>query len=116
MSTGCQWNGRGAANVRAKLTPRKVRWVKANPLGLTVAQLADRCNVSRWTISAIRHGRRWANPTGPRSYTAKLDPQKVRRMRRLVAEGMTITAAAELFEVSKATASQVANRVTWRDV
>lgn len=109
------FNGYGETNPNARLTKRKVRNIRANPRGMTNQQLAAKYGVSATHISDIRNGHVWTGRE-VHNHNAKLDPRKVRRIRKLVAGGMTRTAVANLFGVSQPTVSEIVLRKTWQHV
>ena len=52
---------RGQDLPQAKLCPDRVRWIRANPEGLTVNQMAARLNVHPRTVESVLSFRTWVH-------------------------------------------------------
>lgn len=84
-----------------------------NPRHLQLGTHADN------TRDMDERGRRVSNPVrGEAHYASKLNPDKVREIRRLAAEGppMPIKSIAAMYGVSETTIGAIINRRTWRHV
>lgn len=57
-----------------------------------------------------------AAPNGTAHHSAKLNPTLVRAIRRLAADGVSLTVIAQEFKVSTATVSHIVSRKTWKHV
>lgn len=52
---------RGQGHPSAKLTQEQAIWIKQNPEGLTMSEMARRLGVAFMTVSAIAKGRNWSH-------------------------------------------------------
>ena len=52
---------RGQDLPQSKLCPDRVRWIRANPEGLTAADMAARLGVHPRTVESVRSFRTWAH-------------------------------------------------------
>lgn len=60
-SNAAQFAARGERVGVSKLTPAKVRWIRANPLGKTIKQMAAVLGVHHRTVEKVHYGETWGH-------------------------------------------------------
>lgn len=98
--------------------------------GWTYKRIANKYAVGTTSIQHILEGKNWQHltgiperpkpkcgrPVGAGHHNSKLNPDKVREIRRLFAEGSTLTELGDRFGVHKATISGIVRRKEWSHV
>jgi len=115
---------KGSAVGNSKLTESQVMEIrdllaKGN---LTGKQIGDIYNVHQCTISYINTGKTWTHIDGVGAkintwqFNRKLDDDKVKQIKKLLAEGMSSRKISELFGVGKSTLGSIRQNRTWTHI
>lgn len=88
---------------------------------LSLRQIGNRFGVSATTITLINNGKSWTHVEGigatidinRSGKSFKLNEEKVKQIKKLIAEGMGITRISNLFGVSPSTISEIKHNKAW---
>jgi predicted DNA-binding protein YlxM (UPF0122 family) len=87
---------------------------------LSLREIAEKFNVSATAIHFIKHGKSWTHVEGIDKITVKqnisykrLSEEEVTSIRRLIAEGKSLTEISNLFNVNVSTVSKIKSNKTW---
>lgn len=125
-------HNKGERHGMSKLTDGQVQEMRElRAGGMKLAALAERFHVGMATVSNVCSGKRWQHcgdgvdreavlritvPRGEKSRTAKLNPEKVREIRKLAATGMRQVDIAARFGVGQPCISSVLRGAQWSEV
>lgn len=117
---------KGSSNGHAKLTESQVAQIRdlLAERKLTHRQIADKFGVNPSIICTINTGKSWTHVDGirigakinPRRVNAKLDDDKVKQIKKLLAEGMSTVKIGQLFGVATSTIGSISRNQAWTHV
>lgn len=107
------WTAKQGENVyNAKLTAAQVLYIRENPDGLNLEQLAEKFNVTQTTIGEVQLGKTYKNVGGPirgKIERRTPDDQREEIIARYNEGGISQYALAKEFGVSQMTVSNIVN-------
>ena len=121
-------DARGILNANSKLTEKQVRKIHqeysagalqevlAKKFGISVVTIAEIVSCKRWGHLGLPKASRKRDSRGEKAGMAKLTDKKVRKIRKLHAEGISNPKIAKRYKVTKETIGHIVNRKTWKHV